>query len=120
METTLLQRKSKAFALRVIKLALTLQADKKEFILSRQVMRSGTSIGAQIHEAKFAESTADYVHKFKIALKEASETMYWIELIHESDFKTEEEVKHVIDDLNQLTGILVNSVKKLKEPKTPG
>ena len=78
--------KSKAFALRIIKLYKHLCAEKNEYIMSKQVLRSGTSIGANIREATRAQSKADFNSKIAIALKEAEETAYWLELLHESDY----------------------------------
>ena len=78
--------KSFAFALRVVKLAKYLESEKKEFVLSRQVLRSGTAISALVREAEHAESRADFVHKMNIALKEASETLYWLDLLHQGGY----------------------------------
>ena len=76
---------SKQFALRIIKLYPVLQ-ERKEYVISKQIYRSGTSIGANLAESVYAQSTADYINKLKIALKEASETKYWIELLFESGY----------------------------------
>ena len=108
--------KSKTFALRVIKLYRYLCDTKKEYILSKQLVRSGTSIGANIKEAIRAQSTADFRAKMNIALKEASETEYWLELLHESDYITDKEFESVIGDcielLKILTAILNSSGKE--------
>jgi four helix bundle protein len=81
MKENTVKDKSFAFALRVIKLAKYLENKKREFVLSRQVLRSGTAIGALVREAEHAESRADFIHKMSIALKEANETLYWLELL---------------------------------------
>ena len=81
-----MKNKSKAFALRVIRLYKYLCDEKKEYILSKQLMRSGTSIGANIAEAFYGQSEADFISKLSIAQKETGETMYWLELLHKSDF----------------------------------
>ena len=86
MKNSILKNKSKAFALRVIRLYNYLCDEKKEYILSKQLMRSGTSIGANIAEAFYGQSEADFISKLSIAQKETGETMYWLELLHESDF----------------------------------
>ena len=86
MGDSILKNKSKAFALRVIRLYKYLCDEKKEYILSKQLMRSGTSIGANIAEAFYGQSEADFISKLSIAQKETGETMYWLELLHESDF----------------------------------
>ncbi len=79
------QQKSFAFALEIVKAGRTLIEAKKEFILSRQLIRSGTAIGALIREAEQAESKPDFIHKMAIALKEAQETEYWLDLLHQSE-----------------------------------
>lgn len=83
--------KSKAFALLIIRLYKYLTETKKEFVLSKQVLRSGTSIGANVKEGIRGQSKADFYAKMNIALKEASETEYWLELLHESDYLTDQE-----------------------------
>ena len=85
MKDNPLRDKAFAFALRVIKLSRFLQEKKKEFVLSKQLLRSGTAIGALVYEAEQAESKADFIHKMAIALKEANETDYWIELLYQSE-----------------------------------
>ena len=77
---------SKAFALRIIRLYNSLREEKQVYVLSKQVLRSGTSIGANIRESVNAQSRMDFVNKLNIALKEANETEYWLELLHESDY----------------------------------
>ena len=83
-----IKTKSFAFALRVVKLAQYLQKEKQEYVLSKQVLRSGTAIGALVREAEHAQSKADCINKMSIALKEANETEYWIDLLHQSDYIT--------------------------------
>lgn len=77
-----LQNKSYSFAIRIVKLSQFLQEEKREFVLTKQILRSGTSIGALIREAEFGQSKADFINKMSIALKEANETQYWLSLIH--------------------------------------
>ena len=81
--------KSKAFAIRIIRLYKFLQTEKKEFVLSRQLLRSGTSIGANLAEADYAVSKSEFLSKVYIALKETAETLYWLELLYETDHLTE-------------------------------
>ena len=83
--------KSFAFALRIVKLAKHLQTRDEEFVLSRQILRSGTAIGALVQEAEHAQSKADFISKMSIALKEANETDYWIDLLHQSGYMTDAE-----------------------------
>ncbi len=80
----ILKEKSFLFSLRIVKLAQYLNKDKKEYVLSKQVLRSGTAIGALISEAEFAQSKADFINKMSVGLKEANETYYWLKLLHES------------------------------------
>ena len=105
---------SKKFALRIIKLYKYLVDEKKEFVISKQLYRSATSIGANIAESTFAQSDADFVHKLKISLKEASETKYWLELLFESDVLSENEYGSLINDLNIIIGTIINIVNKIE------
>lgn len=86
MKESVAVEKSKAFALRTIKLYKYLRTEKREFVLSKQLLRSGTSIGANIREAKRGQSKADFYAKMNIALKEADESAYWLELLYESEY----------------------------------
>ena len=105
---------SKAFAVRIIKLYKYLTEEKKEFVISKQVLRSGTSIGANISESDFAQSRMDFVSKMSIALKEANETKYWLELLVETDYLTEEQYKSVAENVKKIIGTLVNIVNSTK------
>lgn len=110
-----LRDKSFAFALRIVKLAQYLESDKKEFVLSRQVLRSGTSVGANIRESRFAQSTADFIAKLHIALKEADETGYWLELLLASGYISDKQAASLRKDLGWIMSTLVNTTKKCKE-----
>ena len=101
-------QKSYTFALEVIKLYKTL-VDKKEFVLSKQILRSGTSIGANIHEAVASESKKDFVHKLGIAVKEARETSYWLNLLKDSDYITNDEFNRLNNSCDEIIRIL-NSI----------
>ena len=105
---------SKKFALRVIRLYVYLKDERKEYVMSKQIYRCGTSIGANIAESRFAQSDADYICKLSIALKEASETMYWLDLLHESDFISLEQYESLLNDVKTITGTLVNIINKIK------
>ena len=105
---------SKTFAVRIIKLYKYLTEEKKEFVISKQVLRSGTSIGANISESVFAQSRMDFVSKMSIALKEANETKYWLELLVETDYLTEEQYKSVAENVKKIIGTLVNIVNSTK------
>ncbi len=113
-----LQNRTRNFANRVIRAYIEL--NKKHFddvgkILSKQFLRSGTSIGANCSEAEFAQSRKDYLSKLTIALKEASETRYWIQLMIENNLAPEIKFKAMLDELNQIIKILIAITKKLKE-----
>ena len=105
---------SKQFALRIIKLYPVLQ-ERKEYVISKQIYRSGTSIGANLAESVYAQSTADYINKLKIALKEASETKYWIELLFESGYLNSEEEESLNNDIKTIIGTLINIINKLNK-----
>ena len=111
MKPNPIKEKSFAFALRVVKLSQFLQKDQKEYILSKQIIRSGTSIGALVREAEHAESKADFTHKMSIALKEANETDYWLDLLHQSNLITETQFQSIHPDIQEILKILVSIVK---------
>ncbi len=108
-------RKSYAFALLIIKLYKNLSSEKREFILSKQVLRSGTSIGANINEALAGESKRDFIHKMSISLKEARETAYWLNLLSDSGFIDKEEYINLINNCNELMKILSSIILTTKE-----
>ena len=110
-----LQFKSEAFASRIVKMYQFLQEEKKEFVMSKQVLRSGTSIGANIAESKNAQSVADYISKLSIALKEAEETKYWITTLHEGGYINNEEFLSIHNDSVEMVKLLVCSIKKVKD-----
>ena len=106
--------KSYAFALRIIKLYKYLVAEKKEYVLTKQLLRSGTSIGALIREGEHAQSKADFLNKMNVALKEANETQFWIELLRDSDYLSYEESLSIYDNSNELIRLLASIVKSTK------
>ena len=106
--------KSKAFALRIIRMYKYLCDEKKEFVLSKQVLRSGTSIGANIREGVRGQTKPDFYAKLNISLKEAEETLYWLELLFESDYLPEKEYKQIYSDCKELIRILVSITKTQK------
>ena len=111
MENNIIVDKSKAFALRIIKLSKYLTNDKKEFVLSKQILKSGTSIGANVKEAIRAQSKPDFYSKMNIALKEASETEYWLELLFESEYITSQEFNSIYPACEEIIKILVSITK---------
>jgi four helix bundle protein len=116
-ENNVVRDKSFRFALRVVKLCQYLTEKKREYVLSKQVLRSGTAIGALIRESQYAESKADFIHKLAIALKEANETDYWIELLYQSGYIEENSYQSIHRDINELISLLVAIVKKTKQNK---
>ena len=107
--------KSFKFAVRIVNLYKYLNAQKKEFVLSKQLLRCGTSIGANVAEAQNAQSTADFLSKLNIALKEATETKYWIRLLRETEYLSEEQFQSVFQDCAELEKLLVSIVKSIKK-----
>ena len=112
MQSGIARNKSKSFALRIIKLSKYLMDVKQESVLSKQILRSGTSIGANIREAFYAHGKADFIAKLQIALKECSETEYWIELILESGYYYD---KTLLDKCTEIKRILIASINTAKE-----
>ncbi|KAA6300873.1 MAG: hypothetical protein EZS26_002983 [Candidatus Ordinivivax streblomastigis] len=106
--------KSYSFALRIIKLYKWLISEKKEFVLSRQILKSGTSVGALIKEAEHAQSKADFLNKMNVALKEANETEYWLMLLKDSQFLQETEFNSIYNDCSELIRLLASIVKTTK------
>ena len=116
-EENIVLQKTKAFALRCIKLYKYMVDEKREFVISKQVLRSGTSIGANVKEALRGQSRADFAAKMNIALKEASETEYWLELLFETGYLEENQYKKLNNDCGAIRKMLISSCKTLKEKK---
>ena len=115
MGDNVIYKLSKSFALRIIKLYSYLCDEKKEYVISKQIYRSGTSIGANIAESIYAQSDADYINKLKISLKEASETKYWLELLFESDIIDETQYNSLSNDINTIIGTTINIINKINK-----
>ena len=107
--------KSKMFAVRIVKLYQYLCTEKREFVLAKQLLRSGTSIGANVKEAIRGQSKADFISKMSIALKEASETEYWLELLYETDFLDKNQFQSIYADNQELLKILTSIIKSSSE-----
>ena len=118
MGNNITEKKSKAFALRIIKLYQFLTEIKHEFVISKQLLQSGTSIGANAREAERGQSKADFYAKFNIALKEADETAYWLELLHESNYLDETLFKSIYADCDELIRLLVSITKTQKRVRS--
>ncbi len=117
MKDNIIKNKSFEFALRIVKLYQFLSETKREFVLSKQVLRSGTAIGALVRESEHAESKADFIHKLSIALKEANESDYWIDLLVRSSYISESEYRSLFSDLDEIIRLLVSIVKTSKGNK---
>lgn len=117
-EDNLIQKKSYEFALRIVKLYIYLSEKKKEFVLSKQILKSGTSIGANVEEALGAQSKADFICKLAIAYKEARETHYWIRILRDSNFINEKEAASIVKDIEQILRIIAKIQITLKKNKT--
>jgi four helix bundle protein len=117
MKENILREKSYAFALRIVKMYQFLNSEKKEFILAKQVLRSGTSVGANIEEANQAQSKADFAHKLSISLKEAVETNYWIRLLRDSGYLAENQSESLLNDCKEIEKLLTASIKTAKTGK---
>ena len=105
------ENKSFLFAVRIVKLCRYLQEEKKEYILSKQLLRAGTSIGANVAESQQAQSRADFVAKMNISLKEAVESNYWIRLLHASEYLSEAEATSILSDCRELEKMLTSIIK---------
>ena len=111
----ILRTKSYTFALRIIEMYKLLSSERKEFVLSKQVLRSGTTVGALIKEAEHAQSKADFLNKMNIALKEINETEYWLMLLKDSSYLSLTEYESINKDCVELIRLLASTVKTLKE-----
>ena len=115
MKEIVIANLSMDFALRIVNLYKYLIDEKNEYVMSKQLLRSGTSIGANIAESEHAQSKADFISKLYIALKEANETKYWLSLLEKANYLTENEAESMQKDLRVIIGTLVNTIKKTKE-----
>ncbi|MCM1066743.1 MAG: four helix bundle protein [Muribaculaceae bacterium] len=114
MSSNVLKEKSMAFAVRCVRLCKYLRAEKREYILSKQLLRSGTSIGANIQESEYAQSRADFASKLSIACKEAAETRYWIELLANTNYISQPQALSMTNDCSELISLLVSIRKRLQ------
>ena len=111
----ILRDKSFAFAVRIVKLYTYLNTGKKEYVMSKQVLRCGSSVGANVREAYNAESKQDFVHKLAIAQKKCDETIYWLELLHETGFIQKKEFTSISENANELLKIIRSSILTAKQ-----
>ncbi|MBK8549559.1 MAG: four helix bundle protein [Ignavibacteria bacterium] len=117
MSKSILKDKSFDLAIKIVKVYKILSTEKREFVMSKQLLRSGTSVGANIREAKNAESTNDFIHKLGIAQKECDETLYWLELLFVTGFLEDNNYRTVTNDANQILKIIKSTILTLKQKK---
>jgi four helix bundle protein len=115
MKENVLKIKSFKFAVRIVNLYRYLCEEKKEFVMSKQLLKCGTSVGANVREAEYAESKADFAHKMAVALKETNETMYWLELLYATEYITLIEFESINNDAIELIKLITSSVKTSKK-----
>ena len=120
MKENVVKTKSFLFAVRVVKLYKFLCESKKEFVLSKQLLRSGTSVGAMVREAEHAETKNDFKHKMGIAQKEINETIYWLELLKETDYLSQEQFDSINADAIEIIKLITSIIKSVKANITNG
>jgi len=118
MKRSILKEKSFRFAVRIANLYKYLCEDKKEFVLSKQILRCGTSVGAMVREAEHSESKADFIHKMAIAQKEINETIYWLELLKETEYISDTEFENINVDAVEIIKMITSSIKTAKSTLT--
>lgn len=111
----MVEHKAFSFAVRIVRVVRYLQNEKHELVLSKQLLRSGTSIGANISEAQQGQSRADFVSKMSIALKETAETNYWLRLLHATDYLSDKEFRSVFSDCIEIEKLLTSIIKSAKQ-----
>ena len=118
MGKNIVKDKSFAFAVRVVNCYKWLRAQKKEFVMSKQLLRSGTSVGAMIREAEYAETKKDFIHKMAIAQKEINESIYWLELLKETDYLTLDHFIELEKDAIEIIKLVTSIIKSSKTTST--
>ncbi len=117
MSESIMLNKAKDFAVEILILCKNIRETKRENLLTNQLMRSGTSIGANIHESKYAQSTADFISKMHIALKECYESEYWLELLNRTNYIDDEKYRAIANDCGQIRRMLISSINTVKDKK---
>ncbi|QQS27578.1 MAG: four helix bundle protein [Sphingobacteriales bacterium] len=115
MNKSILKDKSYVFAIRIVKLSQFLQTEKKEFVISKQILKSGTSVGALIREAEFGQSKPDFINKMSVSLKEANETEYWLSILKDTNYIDEKSFVSLQSDCKEIIAMLVSTLKTLKK-----
>ncbi len=114
MSGSIMLEKSKDFAVDIVNLCKNLKETKRESVLTNQLLRSGTSVGANIHESKYAQGTADFISKMQIALKECYESEYWIELLNRTGYISDQQYKPLQNTCGQIRRMLISSINTVK------
>ncbi|MDD4044107.1 MAG: four helix bundle protein [Bacteroidales bacterium] len=114
MRDNIIKNKSFEFAIRIVRLYQFLCNEKKEFVLSKQLLRSGTSVGAMVRESEHSESKADFIHKLAIAQKEINETIYWLELLQATDYLSQEQFESINKDAVEIIKLITSIIKTTK------
>ena len=117
MADSILLDKSKDLAVEIVNLCKQLRAERKEYVLSNQLLRSGTSVGANIHESQYAQSKADFISKMQIALKECYESEYWLELLNRTNYLEHNKYKQLNSLCTSIRRMLISSINTLKNNK---
>ena len=117
MAESIMLKKAKDFAVEIINMCKNIKETKRESVLTNQLMRSGTSIGANIHESKYAHGTADFIAKMQIALKECYESEYWLELLNRTGYLSDEQYKIILNECGQIRRMLISSINTVKNKK---
>lgn len=115
MADSVLRDRAKEFAKQIVVLCRTIKQERRESVLTNQLLRSGTSIGANIHEAQYAQGTKDFISKFEIALKEVYETEYWLDLLFETGFMDEQTYKSLQNSCGAIRRMLISSIRTMKD-----
>ncbi|MDR1653955.1 MAG: four helix bundle protein [Prevotellaceae bacterium] len=118
MKESIIKEKSFKFAIRIVNMYKYMIEEKQEFVMSKQILRSGTSVGASVCEAEHSESKADFIHKMAISQKEINETLYWLELMKETNFISDKEFESINTDAVELIKMLTASIKTTKKSLT--
>ena len=117
MAESIMLEKAKDFAVEIVKVCNAIKETKREFVMTKQLLRSGTSIGANIHESKYGHGTADFIAKMQIALKECYESEYWLELLFRTDYLSEEEYNSLQNHCGAIRRMLISSINTVKTNK---
>jgi len=120
MRENIIKDKSFDFAVRIVNLYKWLTTEKKEYVLSKQLLRSGTSVGAMVKEAEHAESKADFIHKMAIAQKEINECIYWLDLLNATDFMNKDQFESINKDAVEIIKLLTSIIKGVKKKLNNG